>query len=383
MKHSFLGKFSLIIVAATFSTSCDRKNKAPDVGAEIAVSTADLAREGRFSPWTSKAGLQLKMENLPGDKYFSVVEGRLKNGANQYRAIAETFDSSRYREWSVVWGFTEDELFLHEIRLLRAGFTRHHSQVFTDSSGIALHQLTMLRQVGELNSGNFGLGPSREIKESIPVVREVRRDDTPDFMKPELRRVDEAVITQKSAKSEDSIVREDESKEMKNSQVFDLVELPKPDSGRPGKDSQLVERSNDELTKVKPSKSIKPKDVLSPTIAKVESGDSEAAQGQVNSGGPESKVTVKPEPKLSPTVDTTEKTKVTAKVVTKKESKPEPKVKPAVPPKAKVVSYRVVKGDTLSSIARRFKVSVSSLKKVNGLRSDLIRLRQVLKIPKG
>jgi len=43
--------------------------------------------------------------------------------------------------------------------------------------------------------------------------------------------------------------------------------------------------------------------------------------------------------------------------------------------------YTVVKGDTLSSIARKKGSSVSKIKAANGLKSDLIRLGQTLKIP--
>lgn len=45
------------------------------------------------------------------------------------------------------------------------------------------------------------------------------------------------------------------------------------------------------------------------------------------------------------------------------------------------LSYRIVRGDTLSSIASRYQVSADSLKQANGLRSDIIRIGQVLQIP--
>ena len=43
--------------------------------------------------------------------------------------------------------------------------------------------------------------------------------------------------------------------------------------------------------------------------------------------------------------------------------------------------YTVVKGDTLSAIARKKGTSVSKIKAANGLSGDLIRLGQTLKIP--
>lgn len=44
-------------------------------------------------------------------------------------------------------------------------------------------------------------------------------------------------------------------------------------------------------------------------------------------------------------------------------------------------SYTVVKGDTLYAIARKFNTSVSALKSLNGLKSDALKIGQVLKVP--
>jgi len=44
-------------------------------------------------------------------------------------------------------------------------------------------------------------------------------------------------------------------------------------------------------------------------------------------------------------------------------------------------NYKIKKGDTLSAIAKRYRVSLSSLKKVNALRSSRIRIGQVIRIP--
>jgi LysM repeat protein len=47
-----------------------------------------------------------------------------------------------------------------------------------------------------------------------------------------------------------------------------------------------------------------------------------------------------------------------------------------------VVSYRVKRGETLSHIARRHRVSVATLRRMNGLRrSSLLRIGQVIKVP--
>lgn len=58
---------------------------------------------------------------------------------------------------------------------------------------------------------------------------------------------------------------------------------------------------------------------------------------------------------------------------------------PAPPPKPKpkpAARYHTVKsGDTLFSLSKRYGTSVSRLKSVNGLSSDLIRIGQTLRIP--
>ena len=55
---------------------------------------------------------------------------------------------------------------------------------------------------------------------------------------------------------------------------------------------------------------------------------------------------------------------------------------PAAPkPATKSKSYRVKSGDTLSQIAQRHHTTVAKIKKLNGLRSDMIRVGQILKIP--
>jgi hypothetical protein len=56
-----------------------------------------------------------------------------------------------------------------------------------------------------------------------------------------------------------------------------------------------------------------------------------------------------------------------------------PGTKKFVAPKYR--TYKVKSGDSLSTIAAKYHTSVSKIKKANGLRSDLIRIGQVLKIP--
>jgi LysM repeat protein len=48
---------------------------------------------------------------------------------------------------------------------------------------------------------------------------------------------------------------------------------------------------------------------------------------------------------------------------------------------ANFISYKVVRGDTLSGISRRYKVSIAAIKEANGFESDDLRINQVLKVP--
>jgi len=52
-----------------------------------------------------------------------------------------------------------------------------------------------------------------------------------------------------------------------------------------------------------------------------------------------------------------------------------------IPPDVVTDRYTVRSGDTLGAIARRYRTSVNAIKNLNGLRSNLIRPRQVLRIP--
>ena len=54
---------------------------------------------------------------------------------------------------------------------------------------------------------------------------------------------------------------------------------------------------------------------------------------------------------------------------------------PAAP--AESVRHVIARGETLSGIAERYRVSSSSIRRSNGLRSDVLRVGQVLTIPRG
>lgn len=55
--------------------------------------------------------------------------------------------------------------------------------------------------------------------------------------------------------------------------------------------------------------------------------------------------------------------------------------KPTPPAKPKTVKHRVKRGETLSKIATRYKVSINAIKKANNLKNDNIQVNQLLTIP--
>lgn len=75
--------------------------------------------------------------------------------------------------------------------------------------------------------------------------------------------------------------------------------------------------------------------------------------------------------------------KPTLTVTTPKPTPPKPKPTPPKPkPKPQIVTYTVRKGDTLTKIGRNQGVTVSALRRANGISGDLIKIGQRLKIPK-
>ena len=71
----------------------------------------------------------------------------------------------------------------------------------------------------------------------------------------------------------------------------------------------------------------------------------------------------------------------TPSYIWKPRSKPTYEYKPKAKSKASYRYYTVKKGDTLYGISRRYKVSVASIQKANGIKGSLIRIGQNLKIP--
>ena len=50
---------------------------------------------------------------------------------------------------------------------------------------------------------------------------------------------------------------------------------------------------------------------------------------------------------------------------------------------AQPVRHVITRGETLSGIAERYRVSSASIRKTNALRTDVLRIGQVLMIPRG
>lgn len=65
-----------------------------------------------------------------------------------------------------------------------------------------------------------------------------------------------------------------------------------------------------------------------------------------------------------------------------KQAKPKPAKTSASIPAGAYYKHKVEKGETLSAIARAYKVSVKDIKKTNRLKSNIIRIGQILHIPK-
>lgn len=291
----------LAFVQLCLLNSCE-KSPSPDAGKSSAVSKASQDDDPRFGLWSSKAELQFQMERLTPDQYFSKVQGRCIEGVNQYRAVIDTIPRSEYREWAAFWGLSEKELFDYEIALLRLGFVRNQSQVFTDSSGVALHQLIMLCPVNAVSYDN------------PPVVTLDKSKIDPDI-------VAHARNGGQTAPSAEA------------------GQEASPEQAPASKPNDSATATNERVTAA----------VDDADIATEVSEEPETAQVSKPAGEePIPKATVVPMEKK---------------------------------PTGKTHNHIVAKGDTLSSIAHRYGISVAALKTANNLGNDSLRIKQLLKIP--
>lgn len=343
MKLPILVLPPLFLLTSLILSSCDQKGSTTGTGLATPT-TAELAREAEFMPWQSRAGLQVTMEQLLMGEHFSAVEGRLHDGENQYRAIRSTLDREQYALSKAFWGLTADELYEEELACLRKGFQRSESQVFTDSTGQALHQLVMV-----LPQNAFIAETTEENEEMIPETVELPAIDP----KAEVSGLDSGL----AGSDPMPVVELPETPDGSETEIG-LITPPEPVSG------QLIE-SIEETTGLEeiigsietPEQPVQSEPEVPGVAVPVE--DPEAEEDDV-------------EPSVSEVTEEIEQTEPV-----NGEANPAPTPTPT--PKAQ--TYKVRKGDSLSKIAREFGVSVQAIKKTNGLRSDMLRISQVLKIP--
>ncbi len=96
------------------------------------------------------------------------------------------------------------------------------------------------------------------------------------------------------------------------------------------------------------------------------------------------KPTAKPKPKpvAKPKPAPKPKAKPTPKPKPKAKPAPKPKPKPKIVAKPQSTFHRIVKGDTLYSISRKYGTSTSAIQKANGMQSTTILLGTTLRIPR-
>lgn len=372
MKTPVLARYSVALSFTLLMTSCDETPKPPE-RVQRKLTTEELAREAEFMPWRSRAELRFQEEKLSEGEYFSVVEGRLREGENQYRAIRKKLDQAKYSLSVALWGLDAKELYGQELILLRNGFERHHAQVFTDSTGRALHQVVMLQPVGAKIASGADLRPPippqfAEEEVELPTidpgatVAELGGDPSTPNPLPTEPEIDEGTpIAGPSSSTEGGAVGTAPEPE-----IFASSDDPvEPAGSGPAVDSVIGA-------------------LEVPMEAEADLPDTPAVVRENETTGPD------PQPNIPTEGEAVEAGDPEIDQATEPENEPagaeEPKpvraeiVEPA--PALKTIAYKVVKGDNLSSIARRFGVSISEIKKASGLRSDMLRIGQTLKVPK-
>ena len=387
MKIPSSAKYPVFIALMAHITSCE-DSKTHQGKAQQNLTTEELAREVEFGPWMSKAGLMFNQEQLlPGD-YFAEIEGRVSKGENQYRAITKTLNTDKYLNAEAVWGLEAGPLCQHEIDRLRRGMERSKSQVFTDTTGQAIHQLIMVSPAG-----------ARDEKPVSPDLAAAKDDLISEISEPDLE----------GGTPQSGLVSADVEPTEKKAQLDSAGSSSDNVESLPGGDT-----SEDLETTSEPDL----KESLSAVSANIEEvGEATtgvgAAIGALETPGP----VVIPEP-VAEVVRVIEPEKPEAppraviveddEIMTETEGEDtelepeeseldpaaendptaEPELTPAAPEDQSesiepplFISYKVVRGDTLSGISRRYKVSIAAIKEASGFQSDILRIGQVLKVP--
>jgi LysM repeat protein len=370
MKIPSPAKCSVIIALMAHLTSCE-DSKAPQGKTQQRLTTEELARDIEFGPWMSKAKLMFVQEQLPPGDYFVEIEGRVSKNENQYRAITKTLNTDKYLRSEAIWGIEAGPLCQHEIDRLREGMERSKSQVFTDTTGKAIHQLIMVLPAGartaEALSPNVasagdavGSTISEPILESGTPRTPPSRLPTPLVQPVEAISEPEPVDSFSDADDVEEILGEASSRELEPRPTSTSESVPEsalvdsPDDPAPAPVSEALEVGAAIGELETPELVVEPDD-----------------QGPELVAPPRAVIVVDDEIMLETGEETEDP-------VADAGSTPD-KLEPATP--TKFVTYKVVRGDTLSGISRRYKVSVAAIKEASGVESNDLRINQILKIP--
>ena len=369
MKIPFAVKSFIVIALLAHLVSCE-DSKTPEGTTQKKPTTEELAREIEFGPWMSKAGLMFAQEQLPPEDYFAEIEGRVSKGENQYRAITKTLNTDEILSAEAIWGMEAGPLCQYEIARLRKGMERSKSHVFTDTTGKAIHQLIMV----------------------LPAGARIEESDSPNVAAVE----DEVISTIPEPILESGTPRTPPSG-LQTSQIQSAETISEPDSADSSNDvtDLSTEGVSSGVLEPQPATPLRippePEVLNSPnpvTVA-VEETSTEvgAAIGELETPEPVVELAnEKPDFEAPPRAVIVEDDEVILEPEEDTEVDPGP-TPPAVNGEletvkpANFISYKVVRGDTLSGISRRYKVSIAAIKKANGFESDDLRINQVLKVP--
>ena len=372
MKIYSVAKYPIVIALMAHVTSCE-DSKTPESKTQQKRTTEELARVIEFGPWMSKAGLMFDQEQLPPGDYFAEIEGRVSKGENQYRAIKKTLNTDKYLSAEAIWGMEAGPLCQHEIDRLRKGMERSSSQVFTDTTGKAIHQLVMVLPAGA-------------------------RTEEP--VSPNLAAVEDEVVSAIPEPSPESGTPRTPPSGLPTAKIEPVETIAQPDSAgslsdtTDGSPEGISSEERDRQPETTSEFTSEPATVESPSPAPADVEEVTAEVGAVI-GELET-----PEPVVELDNGTEELEAppravivVDDEIVLETEEETEdPEAAPeSTPPTgndglesatpATFVSYKVVRGDTLSGISRRYKVSIAAIKEASGFQSDILRINQILKIP--
>ena len=369
MKIPFAVKSFIVIALLAHLVSCE-DSETPEGTTQKKPTTEELAREIEFGPWMSKAGLMFAQEQLPPEDYFAEIEGRVSKGENQYRAITKTLNTDEILSAEAIWGMEAGPLCQYEIARLRKGMERSKSQVFTDTTGKAIHQLIMV----------------------LPAGARMEESDSPNVAVVE----DEVISTIPEPILESGTPRTPPSG-LQTSQIQSAETISEPDPADSSNDvtdlsTEGVSSGVLEPQPATPSQISPEPEVLNspnPVTAAVEETSTEvgAAIGELETPEPVVELAnEKPDFEAPPRAVIVEDDEVILEPEKDTEVDPGPtppaangELETATP--ANFISYKVVRGDTLSGISRRYKVSIAAIKEANGFESDDLRINQVLKVP--